>query len=60
MGRNFFVWIGIAVIAASTVASSQGFGWALWVGYPTGIALAVFNKIRAVRRGRREASETFD
>lgn len=60
MGSNLFIWIAIGVVAASGFAAFQGYGWVPWIGYPVAIALAVSNKIRAIRRRRLEASNTFD
>jgi len=60
MGPNFFIWIAMGVVAASTIAALVGYAWAVWIGWPLAVALATFNKVRAVRRRRAEMSPTFD
>jgi len=60
MGPNFFIWIAIGIVIASTIPALFGYEWAAWVGYPIAIALAIFNKVRAVRRRRANASRTFN
>jgi hypothetical protein len=51
--------MAIGVVIASTISALFSYEWAAWVGYPMAIALAIFNKVRAVRRRRAEASRTF-
>lgn len=61
MGPNFFIWIAIAVVAASaalSVISDQD--WIAWIGFPIGLALAIVNKVRAKRRARAELNRSFD
>jgi uncharacterized membrane protein len=47
----------MGVVVASTILALYGYDWATWVGYPIAFALAIFNKVRAVRRRRAEASQ---
>jgi len=60
MGPNLFIWMAIGVVIASTIPAFFGYDWAVWVGYPLAVVLAIFNKVRAVRRRRAEVSRTFD
>ena len=59
LGPNLFIWIAIGVVIASLALALFGYGWAVW-GYPVAIGLVIFNKVRAIRRRRAEASRTFD
>lgn len=58
MGPNFFVWIAIGI--AATVPALYGHEWSIWIGYPLALALAILNKVRAIRRRNAEASQAFD
>jgi hypothetical protein len=60
MGPNFFIWIAMAVVIASTIPALYGHEWVAAVGWPVAIALTVFNKVLAVRRRRAERLQTFD
>jgi len=60
IGPNFFIWIAIGVVIASTIPALFGYDRGVWIGYPLAIGLAIFNKVRAVRRRRAEASQTLD
>ena len=59
-GPNFFIWVAMGVVVASTIAGLNGHDWVMWIGFPLAIALAVFNKVRAVRRRRAELNREFD
>jgi hypothetical protein len=60
VGPNFFIWIAIAVVIASTVPALYGHVWTAWIGWPLAIALGVINKVRALRRRRTEQLREFD
>jgi hypothetical protein len=52
MGPNFFIWIAMAVAVASTIWGLNGHALSAALGYAVAVALAVFNKVRMIRRGR--------
>lgn len=60
VGPNFFIWIAIAVVIVSTIPAFSGHYVMTFVGWAVAIALAIFNKVRAVRRKRAEAIRNFD
>ena len=59
-GPNFYIWIAIAVVVVSTIPALQGQTWTAAVGWPVALALAVFNKVRVIRRRRAERLQSFD
>jgi membrane protein implicated in regulation of membrane protease activity len=60
MGPNFFIWIAMGIVVVSTIPVFYGYGWTMWIGCPLAVALAILNKVRAVRRRRAETSQHFD
>ncbi len=59
MGPNFFIWVAIGIVVAATAGGLMEQHWAPWIGYPLAIALAAFNKVRAIRRRKDATSRTF-
>jgi hypothetical protein len=60
MGPNFFIWMAIGVVIVATVPALYGHDWSIWIGYPLALALAVFNKVRAIRRRNAKTLRTFN
>ncbi len=49
MGPNFFIWIAIGLVVITTIPAFYGHYWIAAVGWVAAIALAIFNKVRAIR-----------
>ena len=50
VGPNFFIWIAIGLVVLTTIPAFYGHYWITVAGCVAALVLAIFNKIRAIRR----------